>query len=266
MADTASLMTQLAQALGLPADASSQAVVDAAVKRFDDTGRDDVARLAGKLGLPEDTSPQAVIDAAVRRFADQQVQDARYDRELAIAASLGRDVPPPRRGADAKTVLDWAQATGRISAAARPRMEAAWERDPEGTEATVRILGRAQLTGLAASAPTAAPVQTASGLDVSRLPPRLQRAAAREPDRGKVYRWIEHYGGLSDVDPTMLELEGEAEFAAAVRADDGEARAEAAAASAAAIQAANDAHQRRMMAEHERRMQEARAHYGDAAT
>ena len=169
--------------------------------------------------------------------------------------------------------LDWAIQTGRILAASRPTWAERWDRDPEVCRSWLSLaapvqhvaVSNANPVRVSASTYSTVPTQTASGLDVSRLPPRLQRAAAREPDRGKVYRWIEHYGGLSDVDPTMLDLEGEGEFAAAVRADDGEARAEAAAAEAAAIEAANDAHQRQLMADADRRREESLARYGEAS-
>ena len=170
--------------------------------------------------------------------------------------------------------LDWAIQTGRILAASRPTWAERWDRDPEvcrswlSLAAPIEYVAAANASPVSRHVPTysAAVTQTASGLNVSRLPPRLQRAAAREPDRGKVFRWIERYAGLTDaeVGPGALEIEGEADLAAEVRADDAADWAAAKEAENQAIAAANDAHVRQMAAEQDRRRQAARASYDEA--
>ena len=177
--------------------------------------------------------------------------------------------------------LDWATRTGRILAASRSTWAERWDRDPEvcrswlSLAAPIEYVAASNASAVTRHVPTysAALTQTASGLNVNRLPPRLQQAAAREPDRGKVFRWLELYSGMTDaeVDPLTLQIDGEHELATEVRRDEDAAWAAAREAENAAIAAANDAHVRQMAAEQDRRRQEARAsydearaHYGDA--
>ena len=213
-----------------------------------------VAELAELLDLPADTPRQAVIALAMQRIAEAE---AAHDRRIAAAAARGTDCPPPPQGSGMERTLDWAQATRRISASSRPQWEARWKQDPEGTEALAQILARGGVdtAPIRASVPTAP--QTASGLDVSRLPARLQAAAAAEADRGKVYRWVERYSAMSDaeVDPLALQLEGETELAEDVARRENEARAAAFDAENAAIERANAAYQRQLAEEHQRRRQ-----------
>jgi hypothetical protein len=102
----------------------------------DDRYAPQVAEVAKMLGLPADTPPQTILDTAMRRMDEIE---AAHDRRVAAAAVRGTDCPPPPRRSSMERVLDWAQATKRMSAAARPQWEANWQKDPEGTEALVRI-------------------------------------------------------------------------------------------------------------------------------
>ena len=170
--------------------------------------------------------------------------------------------------------LDWAIQTGRIIAASRSTWAERWDRDPEVCRSWLSLAAPIEHVAAANASPvnrhvptySAALTQTASGLNVNRLPPRLQAAAAREPDRGKVYGWIERYAGMSDaeVDPLALEIEGEHELAAGVRQDEDAAWAASREAENASIARANEAHQRQLMADADRRRQEARASYEEA--
>jgi hypothetical protein len=137
-----------------------------------------VAEVAKMLGLPANTPAKTVLDVAMRRIDEI---GAAHDRRVAAAAVRGGDCPPPPRRSSVERVLDWAQATKRMSAAARPQWEARWQQDPEGTEALVRILARVNVEPMPVRSSAAWTPQTASGLDVSRLPGRLLAAAAAEP-------------------------------------------------------------------------------------
>jgi hypothetical protein len=219
----------------------------------DDRNGTVLTKLAEMLGLPRDTPTQTIFDTAMRRIDEAE---AAHDRRVAAAAVRGTDCPPPPRGSGMERVLDWAQATKRMSAAARPQWEANWQKDPEGTEALVRILARVDVEPMPVRSSAARTGQTASGLDVSRLPARLQAAAAAEPDRGKVYRWIERYGTMTDeeVGPAALHLEGETDLAADVRRRENEARVEATQALNESINANNAAYQAQLAEEHQRRV------------
>ena len=91
---------------------------------------------------------------------------------------------------------------------------------------------------------------------MSRLPARIQAAAAREPDRGKVYRYLESYSGMSDaeVSPMALQLEGHSELAAEVQRDENEAHAAALHALNSSIESNNAMYQAQLAEEHQRRM------------
>ena len=181
-----------------------------------------ITKMADALGLPASTPAEQVIDAAMRRIAEIE---AAQDRRIAAAAVRGGDCPPPSRGSGMEWTLDWAQATRRISAASRPQWETNWQRDPEGTQATVRILARSNAETAPIRASTSWVPQTASGLDVSQLPPRLRRVAAGCADRETVFRLIETYGGeTAEPDPAILRLEGLDDVAEGIQAAIGEER------------------------------------------
>lgn len=157
------------------------------------------------------------------RAAQPQPSQPRAAQPQALAAG---DLLPPADDASAARWIDWAQATGRIAATSRTTWARNWTASPVATRATLSILARVQptSTGLAASAgapPTlpapapTAPPQTASGIDVSALPSRLQPVAAAEPDRGTVWSWVERYAGVADheLDVAMLQMEGQPQLA-----------------------------------------------------
>nr|MDQ3641053.1 hypothetical protein [Actinomycetota bacterium] len=155
----------------------------------------------------------------------------------------GPDEPPPPADASSEAVLAWAERTGRISAASRPTWESNFEAHPDQTDATLRILARAVLDDapaqqIAAARPRAvaavtppasyapARIQTASGIDVSPLPARLQAAAARVTDRAKVVTWLQRYNGAPEPEGGWLgELanQGDDDLAAAIQEDEREA-------------------------------------------
>ena len=91
---------------------------------------------------------------------------------------------------------------------------------------------------------------------MSRLPARLQAAAAAEADRGKVYRWVERYSGMSDAEvaPMVLHLEGEDELATDVERRENEARVEAMHALNSSIESNNAMYQAQLAEEHQRRI------------
>lgn len=155
-------------------------------------------------------------------------------RDVAHSADL-----PPDDSAGAQAWLDWAQASGRITASSRAHWASEWSRDPATARGWLSVLASttspppAPARTAAASTPAAAspaPVvrlptpapQTASGLDVSALPSRLRAAAAREPDRGKVFRILEKYSGVGDdeLDVQIMQVEGEHELAAGMTRED----------------------------------------------
>jgi len=164
------------------------------------------------------------------------------------------DLLPPADDASAARWIDWAQATGRIAAASRSTWARNWTASPVATRATLSILARVQptSTGLAASAaPSTLPApartaasQTASGLDVSTLPSRLQPVAAAEPDRGTVWSWVDRYAGMADheLDVAMLQMEGQPQLAAGMVREDNRRRVESVAAAEAEGRAAWRAH------------------------
>ena len=215
-----------------------------------------IESIRSKLNLPAELSAQEVIDAAMERIIAKDRQTVDTARRFA-AAGRANEAPPPSRPCSSEVLLDWAEATGRIAASTRPHWERTLDASRDHTDALIRVL--APTPTVQASAPQVRPAwtpQTASGLDVSRLPARLQAAAAREPDRGKVYRYIESYAGMSDeeVSPMVLQLEGNSELAAEVQRDENEARVAAMAALNEDIGAKNAIYQAQMAEEHQRRM------------
>ena len=224
-----------------------------------------IEAIRSQLKLPAEMSAQEVIDAAMERIEAMDRQTVDSARRFA-AAGRASEAPPPSRPCRPEVLLDWAEATGRIAAASRPHWERTLAASREHTDALIRVL--APTPTVQASAPqvrAAWSPQTASGLDVSRLPARLQAAAAAEADRGKVYRWVERYGGMSDAEvaPLGLRLEGEDELAADVERRENEARIEARAAQDAEFERANADYQRVIAAEQDRRRQEAFSRYSE---
>ena len=160
--------------------------------------------------------------------------------------------------------LDWAQATGRILPSSRAKWEANWQRDPGTTEACVRILARvaqfASVPGASpvhASGPSYASSQTASGLDVSALPPRLRKVAAGCGDRETVMRLLDTYGGETlEPDLSILQLQGFGDDVInGMQAALSEERGAELDAFNRSVEAANDAYQRQLAEEHQRRRQ-----------
>ena len=220
--------------------------------------------LRSSLELPAEMSGQEIVDAIGPKIVDGVL--AKFDEEdqrvvttakRLAAAGRATEAPPPSAVADPEILLEWAQATGRIAASSRPHWERTLAASREHTDALIRVL--APTPTVQASAPQVRPAwtpQTASGLDVSRLPARLQAAAAAEADRGKVYRWVERYSGMSDdeVAPMGLRLEGETDLAADVERRENEARVEAMHALNSSIESNNALYQAQLAEEHQRRM------------
>lgn len=209
--------------------------------------------------------------------------DATWARQ---AGAVTAAAAPPR-GAPADQLLDWAEATGRLLARERDTHAGRLAADPATYDPLIRILAPSEFIAQrnvaarsggvaasragsppaqvlaatpavrAASGPGVAVSQTASGLDVSSLPPQLQAAAAREPDRVVVYRWIERFAGAgatpetqARVSPEFLELMGEVSLAAGVRRYDADVAAAAEAEQSAAFKAANEAWSRQQFENH----------------
>ncbi len=172
-------------------------------------------QLGERLGLPRNSSPQQIVDAARRVLASQAAPPP--DGEL-----------PPPRGAGRVEVIDWAQRTGRITASSRSTWERNWTRDPVSADATLRILapGVAPSAGVAAAGPSgpvlsgpgAGGAGTASGLDVSSLPPATRAVVAREGDRGRAFALVERFAGYDDESVAVeAQIIGDVALAGAVR-------------------------------------------------
>lgn len=205
--------------LGLPATASTQDVVNAAAAALQDGTHREMEALRGRVGLAAGATDQQVIDAAIRRLAPTQGQ---------VAASQS-----PTRGATPGDVLDWATKTGRISASSRPMWERNWIADPVKTDALLRILAPVPSAAVPVAAATAQGRSEAAVAhnrpEVSALPARIQRAAARQSDPGHLARWQQRYAGMSDaeVSPEALMMDGEEWLFREVRRDEDEASFEA---------------------------------------
>ena len=224
--------------LNLPTTASNQDVINAAAAALQDGTLKGVEALRSRVGLGANASPQEVVDAAARRLA-------------AVSAAS----PPPARGTTPSDVLNWATRTGRIAASSRATWERNWMHDPVRTDATLRILAPlpsavAPVVVAAASNLSERPVAHMRP-EVSALPARIQRAAARQSNPAMLARWQQQYAGVPDaeVSPDFLMMDGEEWLAKEVRRDEDHAHGLAKQASLEKFEANVAAHNRQTAAD-----------------